>query len=111
MFIVWWTGRGYLGFVVLLATMIVAGVLLAAVGPSLPDGPIYWGHVLMVASVANWIVGSRINRKTLDRLRPTAVRQRLIYRARSRLMSVPMETVSIPLGLVGLGMLIMAVIR
>jgi hypothetical protein len=109
MFIVWWTGRGYLGFVVVLATMIVAGVLLAAVGPRLPDGPTFWGPVLVVAAAVNWTVGSRINQKTLAKVRPTTVRQRLLYRARNRLMSLPMESVSIPLAVVGVGMFIMAV--
>jgi hypothetical protein len=100
MYIFWWSGRGYLTILVVLGTLATFGVLQAATG--IADGPWFWGSGLLVAAVLNWHIGSKVNRKKLAVLKPTGVRSRLLYRARHRSMSLPMETFSLVIAVAGL---------
>lgn len=73
-FLFWWTGKGYLTAVILLATMIVFGFILRAGSPILHDGSAFWGVAFIVAGVLNWIVGRRQNARELAAVRCGAVR-------------------------------------
>ncbi|MBC2776344.1 hypothetical protein [Parasphingopyxis marina] len=89
MMIVWWQGKGYLTFVILLSTATVFGIILQAV-PLIEDTPYYWAIALASAAAINWYVGCRYNAR--KRASPKyALRKLLVYPARHRTMSIPME--------------------
>ena len=58
MFVFWWQGRGYLTFVIWLATLFVFGVVAAIGKPLIPDRPWYWGLAFVTAAVLNWKKGT-----------------------------------------------------
>ena len=60
----------------------------------------------MCAGVANWIIGCRQNAKRTAAVRSIRLRDTLVYRARHKFMSLPIETWSIPLVVGGIGILI-----
>jgi len=99
-YIAWWTGRGYYTLPILVASMVVFELARAAL--HLPDGLWVFGFALMGAAAANWVAGRKLNRESLKKVRTHRVRERLIYRARHKFMSVPMETFSIPMAVAGL---------
>jgi hypothetical protein len=100
----WWTERGYLG---LLSTIGVVGVFGALVtfawGDSAFDTfPWLWGVAMLLAAIASWCVGRRINGRPLRPIRGTSFRNRFFYPARNRFVSLPVETWSLPLLALGL---------
>ncbi|MGQ0589517.1 MAG: hypothetical protein ACT4N8_08300, partial [Sphingosinicella sp.] len=102
MYVVWWSGRGYLTPIILIATLALFGLVLQAGRPMIADTLWYWGIAFVAAAVANWIVGVRVNHKKRRAARST----RLIYGARHRFMSIPMESFSIVLVLCGIGLIV-----
>ena len=94
MFVFWWTGKGYLTALIILATLTAFGVVLLLL-PSYVDGRLYWGSALLTASVLNWLTGQKANRVRRSKVRNSRLRDRLLYNAHHRFMSVPMETFSI----------------
>ncbi len=108
MFVFWWTGRGYLTMVLLLASLIVFG-LIAAMGA--PDGPPLWGMAFATAAALNWYFGSKINHKKRKFLKPKTLRGRLFYRANHRFMSMPMESFSVALAAIGLAIIVMPYVQ
>ena len=107
-YIVWWTGRGYYTLPILIVSMVAFEVARGAM--HLPDGFWIFGFALLGAAVANWLAGRKLNRQSLKKVRSNGVRERLIYRARHKFMSVPMETFSIPLAMAGLAVLAAAAV-
>lgn len=92
MYVFWWTGRGYQVFLVIVLTLAIFGILVAA---GVPDRPWVWSIALLAAAGVNWHVGTKANRKKLAALKPRSVKDRMLYRARHKFMSLPMETFSI----------------
>jgi hypothetical protein len=107
-YIAWWTGRGYYTLPILVASMVVFELARAAL--HLPDGLWVFGFALMGAAAANWVAGRKLNRESLKKVRTHRVRERLIYRARHKFMSVPMETFLIPMAVAGLAVLAVAAV-
>ena len=60
-----------------------------------------FGLALIGAAIANWFIGRKLNRQSLAKVRTREIRQRLLYRARHKFMSLPMETFSILLAVGG----------
>ena len=102
MIVFWWTGRGYTTVLIWMLTMTAFGIMLAAGQPILQDRPWFWGLAFLSAAGLNWHFGSRLNQKSLRKARPVGLQQRLLYRARHRFMSMPMETFSIILAGAGI---------
>ena len=92
MFIAWWTGKGYQTALIVLGTLAVCGALLVILPPGF-DNRWYWSVGLALAALFNWFAGRKANR--VRRSRTRSLRDRIIYNARHRFMSVPMETFSI----------------
>lgn len=108
-YIAWWTGKGYLTIVVVVASAIVFELVRSIF--RLPDGVWVFGPALFAAAVVNWLVGRKFNRKALAKVRSTRLKDRLLYRARHKFMSLPMETFSVLLALGGVAILGSAVLR
>lgn len=104
MYFFWWSGRGYLTILIVLGTLSAFGVLQMTSGVS--DGPWLWGSALLVAALANWQLGSKVNRKKLIALKPQGARDRLLYRARHSFMSLPMETFSLVVAGIGVAVMV-----
>ncbi|MCE7795380.1 hypothetical protein LWE61_02285 [Sphingobium sufflavum] len=105
MFIAWWTGKGYVTMVIVLLTMVVFGLILQAGAPFLQDRMWYWGISFIAAAAINWTVGTRWNKKRIERAKPKHLGQRLWYPAINRFMSMPMETFSLVIAFVGLALI------
>ncbi|MCW2414602.1 peptidoglycan/LPS O-acetylase OafA/YrhL [Sphingobium sp. B8D3A] len=106
MFIAWWTGKGYMTMVIVLLTMIVFGFILQAGAPFLKDRTWYWGVSFILAAAINWAAGTRWNKRRIERTKPKHLGQRLWYPATNRFMSMPMETFSLVIALVGLALIV-----
>jgi hypothetical protein len=102
-YVAWWTGRGYLTIWVVVASAIFFELARAAF--RLPDGVWVFGLSLLGAAAANWMIGRRFNKKSFAKARSTRLKERLLYRARHRFMSLPMETFSVLLGAAGLAVI------
>lgn len=102
MFVFWWQGKGYFTILIGLASLAAFGILQTVGKPYVPDEPWYWGIAFGVAAILNWMKGSALNRKRIERRRPGTLRSRLLYNAVHRSMSLPMETFSIIFGLIGI---------
>jgi hypothetical protein len=102
-YIAWWTGKGYLTILVVVASAILFEVARAAI--RLPDGVWVFGLALLGASAANWLIGRKFNRKSFAKVRSRGLKDRLLYRARHKFMSLPMESFSILLGAAGLAVI------
>lgn len=102
MLVFWWTGKGYLMPVILFAVLTAFGIALQAGRPLLDDAPWIWGLAFVSAAGANWHVGRKQNAKKLSAVRSSRLRDRLVYPARNRFMSLPFETWSIPLAVGGI---------
>jgi hypothetical protein len=76
----------------------------------LPDGVWVFGLALLGAATANWFIGRKFNRNSFAKVRSHQLKQRLLYRARHRFMSLPMETFSVLLGVAGLAVILGAII-
>lgn len=104
MYIVWWSGRGYLTILIVLGTLAAFGLVERA--SSIADGSWFWSAALLLAAGINWHFGSKINRKKRAALRPAGARDRLFYRGRHRFMSVPMESFSLVIAACGFVVLV-----
>lgn len=89
-----------------MASMVAIEAIRAFVG--LPDGFWVFGFAMIGAAAANWFVGRKLNRKSFQKVRTLPIRERLIYRARHKFMSVPMESFSLLMAAGGLAALIAA---
>jgi len=83
--------------------MMGSEVIRASLG--LPDGFWVFGAALIGAAGANWFVGRSLNRKSFQKVKTLLIRQRLLYRARHKFMSLPMETFSILMATGGVAVL------
>lgn len=108
-YVAWWTGRGYSTILIVLGSMILLELVRAVLG--LPDGLWVFGVAMLGAAAANWTLGRELNKKALLKVRSSRLRERLFYRARHKFMSLPMETFSVLIAAVGIGVLVMAVTR
>jgi len=104
-FAFWWSGRGYLTALIVLGTLSASGIILQASRSVIDDRLWFWGTALVAAAALNWHVGTKVNRRKLSQLAPRGLRERLLYRARNRFMSLPMETFSIVIGLSGVAII------
>ncbi len=107
-YVAWWTGKGYQTIWIVLASAIMFELVRAAL--KLPDGMWVFGLALLGAAVANWFVGRKANRKSLAKVRTHRIKERLLYRARHKFMSLPMETFSVVLATAGIGVLVAGVL-
>ena len=107
-YIAWWSGRGYYTLPILVVSMIVFELARAAL--QLPEGFWVFGWALIGAASANWFIGRTLNRQSLKKVRTHRIRERLLYRARHKFMSVPMETFSIVMAVAGVGILAAAAV-
>lgn len=98
-YVAWWTGKGYQTIWIVVTSAILFELARAAF--NLPEGVWVFGLALIGAAVANWFIGRKVNRKSLAKVRTRDLRQRLLYRARHKFMSLPMETFSILLAIAG----------
>jgi hypothetical protein len=105
MIIAWWTGKGYLTMVIVLMTMILFGIILQASASFLEDRLWYWGVSFLASAAINWKAGTHWNKRRIDRAKAKNLRERLLYPAINRFMSMPMETFSIVIALLGLGLI------
>ena len=106
-YVAWWTGRGYSTILIVIASMIVFEVARAAL--NLPDGVWVFGLAMLGAAAVNWFVGQKLNRKSRAKVRSNQLRKKLLYRARHKFMSLPMETFSIIIAAIGVLVLVIAV--
>jgi hypothetical protein len=79
------------------AVLVFFAAILQAGQSFLNDRPWFWGSALLAAAALNWKIGRHFNRKRLASIRSARLKERLLYRAPHRFMSVPMETFSIAL--------------
>ena len=99
LYVAWRTGKGYRTIGIVVASTILFEFVRAAI--KLPDGVWVFGLALISAAVANWFIGRKLNRKSLAKVKTREVRQRLLYRAPHKFMSLPMKTFSILLAVGG----------
>ena len=102
-YVAWWTGKGYQTIWIVLASAVLFQLGRAAF--SVPDGAWVFGISLIGAAIANWIRGRKINSKSLAKVRKCDLRQRLLYQARHKFMSLPMETFSFLLAIAGVAII------
>ena len=102
MAIFWWTGKGYLTAIIVLAVFSVFGIAIAIGSPILKETPAYWGLAAVVAAVIVWLVGRRVNSEAIASIRSIHLRHKLIYRARHKFMSLPLELWAAPLSVGGI---------
>lgn len=104
----WWTGRGFLSLLFLIGVVGLFGACVSfTIGEAAFDThPWLWGVALLLAGAVNWFAGSWINRKALARPRARGVLGRLVYPARHRFLSLPMEDWSLPAVFGGLAIFI-----
>jgi hypothetical protein len=102
-YVAWWTGKGYLTIWIVVASAIVFEFARAAL--RLPDGVWVFGLALLAAAAANWAIGRKFNRKSFAKVRSPHLKERLLYRARHKFMSLPMETFSVLLGAAGVAVI------
>src|SRR5215213_5326514 len=102
-YVFWWSGRGYLTPVIILATLSGFGIVLQASRPLLADSAWFWGIGLLVAAALNWHFGTRANQKKLATIKTKTMKDRLLYRARHRFMALPMETFSLVIAVFSVG--------
>lgn len=101
MLVFWWTGKGYLTPIIVIVVLTIFGIVLQAGSPFLHDAPWFWGIAFICAAAVNWSVGRKHNAKKLAAVRSSRLRDRLLYPARNKFMSLPLETWSIPLAVGG----------
>ena len=94
MFVFWWTNRGFLTPLILFGTGVAAATVTSVI-PFPHDSSWFAALVFLIAAPINWIVGRRQNylRRTSFGRQP--VWKQLVYGARHKFMSLPMESWSI----------------
>ncbi len=104
----WWTGRGFFSLLFLIGVFGVFGAIVSfTVGDvAFSTAPWLWGVGWVLAAIANWVGGSRINRRALNPFRGD-LRYRLFYRARNKFLSLPMEVWSIPALVLGIALFVL----
>ena len=108
-YVAWWTGRGYSTILIVVASLILLELLTRAL--NLPDGLWVLGFALLSAAAVNWVIGRKLNRQSLAKVRSHRIRERLICRARHKFISFPMETFSVVIAFTGAVMLGVAVVK
>ncbi|CAN5415838.1 hypothetical protein BH11PSE5_BH11PSE5_07900 [soil metagenome] len=111
MFVFWWMGRGYVTALIIFGSMMVFALILQALAPLIPDQQWYWGLSLIAAAAVNWKVGSHFNRRRLAKAPKRNVKERLVYKAPNRFLSVPMETFSIAILAAGVALTIYGIVH
>jgi hypothetical protein len=106
-YVAWWTGRGYSTILIVVAAAVLFELLRAVL--KLPEGLWIFGLALLGAAAANWVIGRKLNRKSLAKVRSDRIRERLMYRARHKFMSLPMETFSVIIAVAGVAVLVAAI--
>jgi hypothetical protein len=93
-----WTGRGYLALLTLVGVYGLFGAIATyGLGETFLDHHAWvWGIGMLVAAIATWIVGCRINRKTRSLPQNQTFLRRFLYKARHRFTGLPVESWSIP---------------
>ena len=109
MAVFWWTGKGYLTAVIVLAVFSAFGIAIPIGSPFLKETPAYWGAAGIVAAAIVWLVGRKVNAKAIASVRSIQFRHKLIYRARHRFMSLPLEIWSVPLAIGGVATILYGV--
>jgi hypothetical protein len=108
-YVAWWTGRGYSTILIVVAAAVLFELLRAVL--KLPEGLWIFGLALLGAAAANWVIGRKLNRKSLAKVRSDRIRERLMYRARHKFMSLPMETFSVIIAVAGVAVLVAALAK
>ena len=103
----WWTGRGFLSLLFLVGVFGLFGAIVTfAVGAdAFVKWPWLWGVGAILAGIANWLAGARLNRAPVNPL-IGAMRDRLSYRARNKFLSLPMEVWGAPVVLLGIALIV-----
>lgn len=76
-YVAWWTGKGYLTIWVVVGSAILFELARAVL--RLPDGVWVFGLALLAAAAANWLIGRKFNRKSFAKVRPSRLKERLLY--------------------------------
>jgi hypothetical protein len=107
----WWTNRGYLALLTLIGVYGLFGAVLTLMfGEAIFDQlPWLWGVAALLSAVMTWYVGSNINGRSLKWPRRRAIKDRLIYPARNRFVSLPVETWAAPMTVLGVFLVIRGV--
>jgi len=103
----WWTGRGYLALLTLIGVYGLFGAILTLTfGEVVFDYlPWLWGVASLISAGVTWTVGSRLNGRPPQWPRRAFWKNRLIYPARNRFVSLPVETWAIPMALLSVAQL------
>ena len=94
MLVFWWQGRGYQTILIWLVTLTGFGLIAAIAKPLIPDRPWYWGLAFLASAAVNWRVGTRLNKRAIQKRDPQTLLKRLFYRGGHRFMSMPMVSSS-----------------
>ncbi len=103
MLVFWWTGRGFL----VLLILFVVGMLatMAADIVRLPAETSWFAAIVfLLAAPVNWIVGRHQNELRRKSLGPRSWRGQLIYDARHKFLSLPMESWSVAMLAIGVAL-------
>lgn len=103
----WWTGRGFLSLLLLIGVFGLFGavVTITAGDAVFARWPWLWGVGWLLAAVANWVGGTRLNKAPLNPF-TGSWKRRLFYRPRHRFLSMAMEFWSLPAAVLGLGLIV-----
>jgi hypothetical protein len=94
MLVFWWTGRGYLTLLIPFGCGVLAAIIAGIV--HLPSDTSWFAAIVFaLATPINWLVGRRQNERRRKSLGLLSWRGQLVYKARHKFMSLPMETWSI----------------
>lgn len=105
MLVFWWQGKGFFTALIVVGSAIVTGMIAdAARLPSYSAG--FWAVVFLVSAAINWIVGRRLNAKRRKTFGLLSWRAQLTYKARHKFMSLPMETGSVAMLILAVGLAI-----
>ena len=98
----WWTGRGYYTLLVVLATMTVCALALNVLHINDIEGRAFWGIVIALSAIPNWFLGIWMNATKRASIRGERLSDKLLYRARHGFLSLPMESFSVVIVVVGI---------
>ena len=101
-----WREEGYQTIWVWLATFLTFTVLGLLVKPYYPVHLWFWGVAFFVCAWFNWRMGTRMNRRSLEKRNPQTVWRRLFYKSKHRFLMMPMETFSVAYVAMGLGFVV-----